>query len=119
MMYKQVIDRSGLFEKTISFQYPDNALGFLKTPDCPDIDVLFLDINMPRLNGFEFLDRAVTEVGPTFTKIVIVMLTTSLNPKDQEHAASFKIVKGFLNTPLKIEDLERVATLLSDAKPVS
>ena len=114
LIYKRVIDRSGLVEKTMSFQYPDKALEFLKTPHCPDIDVLFLDINMPRLNGFEFLDRAVVEVGPRFTKIAVVMLTTSLDPKDQERAASFKIVKGFLNKPLKIEDLERVAKLLVD-----
>ncbi|WP_157044668.1 response regulator [Roseobacter sp. GAI101] len=116
MMYKRVIDRSGLVRKIISFQYPDKALEFLKAPDCGEIDVLLLDINMPRLNGFEFLERAVAEVGPAFAKVVVVMLTTSLDPKDKERADSFSIVKAFLNKPLTAADLEYISSLLLDPK---
>tara|TARA_R110000850_G_scaffold17028_6_gene52668 strand:+ start:1380 stop:1799 length:420 start_codon:yes stop_codon:yes gene_type:complete len=116
MMYKRVINRSGLVGKIIPFQYPDEALAYLKTPDCDEIDVLLLDINMPRLTGFEFLERAIAEVGPAFAKVVVVMLTTSLDPSDKKRAASFSIVKAFHNKPITVEDLVHISSLPSEPK---
>ncbi len=114
-MYKRIIDRSGLVEKTLSFSAADHALTYLQeNPDQP-IDLILLDINMPRMNGFEFLDIATRELGPKFAKVCIVMLTTSLDPNDRERAASFEIVRDFLNKPLTLDDLRRLATLIAEA----
>lgn len=114
MIYKRVIKRSGAIEKTISFCYPDEALAYLKTPDREEIDVIFLDINMPRLSGFEFLDQALAGIGPDFAKIPVVMLTTSLAPEEKIRASSYEVVKGFLTKPLTVDDVEHVVSLLSD-----
>ena len=117
-MYQRVINRSGIVGNLISFQYADEALTYLKQEDREEIDVIFLDINMPRMNGFEFLEAATAELGPAFAKAVIVMLTTSLNPKDYERAQEFEVVRDFINKPLTIEHLKDIVQLVQGHAPL-
>lgn len=112
VLYKELIERSGMVDKLVQYYYPDEALEFLKQPDRDNIDVLFLDINMPRMNGFEFLEEASQQLGPDFAKIVIIMLTTSLDPRDQQKAKEFEIVKDYVNKPLTVDGLKQVISLL-------
>jgi len=72
-------------------------------------DVIFLDVNMPLMDGFEFLQAAADEFGPAFNKRVVVMLTSSLNPRDRERAESFAAVQAFLPKPITVEDAQDVA----------
>lgn len=93
MLYRRTINKSGLIDNVHSFQYAEEALDYLKSTDRPPINVIFLDINMPRMNGFEFLDRALETLGPDFVGAVVVMLTTSLDTHNKENAASYDIIK--------------------------
>lgn len=81
---------------------PDQSIEF------PLPDIIFLDINMPRMNGFEFLEEYMLLDERFRSGIVITMLTTSLNPHDQERAIRSGIVSEFLNKPLTIETLEEI-----------
>lgn len=110
--YQRILNKSGLVEEVITFTYADDALAYLKRHPELVIDVIFLDINMPRMDGFEFLAAASGELGVGFAKVVVAMLTTSLNPGDQKRAEGFEVVKDFINKPLTVEHVERVAALL-------
>ncbi|MEM0942529.1 MAG: response regulator [Pseudomonadota bacterium] len=112
MLYGRVIERSGLVGETHSFALAEDALDFLRRPDRPQIDAILLDINMPRMTGFDFLDTAVAEFGSSFARVVVVMLTTSMAPQDRERAGRYQAVKDFLNKPLTIEQLRHISGLL-------
>ncbi|MBN4047050.1 response regulator [bacterium AH-315-P13] len=63
-------------------------------------DLIFLDINMPILNGWEFLNEYKKLEIAHKEDIVIMMLTSSINPDDKKKAEAIKEVKGFLGKPL-------------------
>jgi CheY-like chemotaxis protein len=61
--------------------------------------VVFLDINMPRMDGFEFLDsfKKLREESEGYNAVVFLMVTSSDNIKDKEHADQYDFVKGYIN----------------------
>lgn len=108
-LYQRVIARSGLVGEVLSYLYADTALAYLQSPGRKAVDVILLDINMPRMNGFEFLDAAVHSLGPSFARVVVVMLTTSLDPRDRDRAAAYPVVRRFIPKPLTVEHLHQIA----------
>lgn len=111
-LYKRIMKRSGIVDNVISFQLAEEALAYLESDECGHIDAILLDINMPRMNGFEFLEKASNELGIRHFNCVVIMLTTSLAPADKARAKEFEVVKAYLNKPLSIEHLELIARLL-------
>lgn len=74
-------------------------------------DLIFLDINMPVMNGFEFLEAYEKQFGDNQqAKALIVMLTTSLHPTDLERAKNFESVSDYVYKPLMEEKLEEILT---------
>lgn len=68
--------------------------------DCPKPEIIFLDINMPAINGWEFLDRYEALPEAHKNSVIVIMLTTSFNPEDEWKARSIPSVKEFRNKPL-------------------
>jgi CheY-like chemotaxis protein len=78
------------------------ALEYFKTNEA-DKQIVFLDINMPEMNGFEFLDELIKNKNINKEGLSIYILTSSLNNKDREKARRYPILKGYLGKPLNIE----------------
>ncbi len=110
--YQRVLKNSDLVEEVLSFIFAEDALEFMVQNPDREISVIFLDINMPRMNGFEFLEAASKRLGDNFAKVVVAMLTTSLNPEDERRARSYSVVKDFITKPLSVAHVEYVAELL-------
>ena len=75
----------------------------------PIPDLIFLDINMPRMNGFEFLQHFETLDEALKSRMVIVMLSTSDLPSDMQKALKTKEVKEFITKPLDFEILNYIS----------
>lgn len=67
--------------------------------------LILLDINMPVMDGWEFVEAFSKLEENQKENIVIVMLTSSLNPDDKEKASHFSVISGFQNKPLTMERL--------------
>lgn len=83
------------------------ALRLLKEPDCIQPELIFLDLNMPKMNGWEFLDEY-KNLNIPGKKSMIYILTTSMNPDDKERALQRAEVAGFFIKPLTKEILESI-----------
>lgn len=96
---------AGVTVKT--FQVPEDALLFLQQEDFINFTpaVLLLDINMPTLSGWEFLERYERLPDNIKNRISVYMLSSSVDQKDRDKASGHKYVKGFLSKPLGRESI--------------
>ncbi len=76
--------------------------------DCPQPGIIFLDINMPGMSGWDFLVEYNELSKDIHDRAVVTILTTSLNPDDKERAASIPAVKDFVHKPLTSEAFWKV-----------
>ena len=98
--------RMGMEDRVKSFTNPELALDDLRFRDDPKVKTLILlDINMPEMSGFEFLEFMMLEDFPESNEVLLV--TSSESDADKTEAKKYeKYVKEFITKPLKIEHLE-------------
>ncbi|MTI21439.1 response regulator [Fulvivirga sp. RKSG066] len=70
-------------------------------------DIIFLDIDMPLMDGFQFLDEFGKLSEETRKKCSIVMLTSSINPQDVHKSKKYN-VKQYINKPLSQDNLAKL-----------
>ena len=110
-LYTRLIERSGLVGELHCFLMASDAINFLASPDRPAIDIVLLDINMPRMNGFEFLDHAVERFGPNFVQAAVIMLTTSMSDPDRKRAFTYEVVRNYIQKPLQLSHLQGMSQM--------
>lgn len=72
-------------------------------------DAILLDINMPGMNGHEFLSEFSKREFPT---CVVIMLTSSIQSRDKEQCRKYDFVKRYFDKPLGLDDLKELSELL-------
>ena len=101
---KKLLETNGFAEVVTAYDSAENALSFLKAASSMDIpEVIFLDINMPGMDGFQFLDAFENLDASIHQQCKIIMLSTSESFKDLNRANKNKFVRKFLNKPLTPE----------------
>jgi CheY-like chemotaxis protein len=73
-------------------------------------DLIFLDINMQGMNGWEFLEQYSLFTKEVQSHALIVMLTTSSNPADNKRAQSFDFISDYITKPLTQEIMIKIST---------
>ncbi len=115
--HKLIIERMDITKKTEIVQNGLEALEFLKKENQVIPELIFLDINMPKMNGWEFLEEYKNLPKNQKSRITIMMLTTSANPDDLKKAQEMEDVTGYQTKPLSPEMLNEILdTYFSDYK---
>jgi CheY-like chemotaxis protein len=103
---EHLIEELGLSGKITSSSNGKDALDYLNALGGEQPDVVFLDVRMPVMSGFEFLERYSRFLEDKPKKPKIYMLTSSSDPFDVEKATSNPLVKKYFSKPLSPEILE-------------
>ncbi len=105
--------RSNYFENVVVVTSAEEGLEYLKKAEngitiTPDI--IFLDINMPAMNGWDFLNTLKSCNCNIVNDLKIYMLTSSSREKDIREAKKHPTVNGFLTKPLTSDALKNLVT---------
>lgn len=107
-IHRRVLESSGMVDEIIIMDDAEEALNFLQENEVDSPHLICLDINMPRMDGWEFLDCYNQSPIAKNQKVVLGFLTTSMNPDDEKNALSKDNVRFFQSKPITIDFLKSV-----------
>jgi CheY-like chemotaxis protein len=117
LLYTRVIvEGSGVADQVVEFGLAAEALEFLRRPEGHGVDVILLDINMPEMNGFEFLDAYERLHASQQAHAVVVMLTSSPDPGDRARALAYACVRDYVVKPINLKAAQGLAEVVKRAK---
>jgi len=106
--FSEVIDIANNGEDAIAY-FDNLIIEIEKNNNITLPELMFLDLNMPILGGWEFLDIF---SQPKYTKLFqdlkVIVLSSTIDPKDIEKSKSYSMVLDFLSKPINKEMLESV-----------
>ncbi|HCN84872.1 MAG TPA: response regulator [Sphingobacteriaceae bacterium] len=111
MISSKILKSSHYAERVLIIPSPQKAIDFIRESvlfqtDIPE--VLFLDLRMPEMNGFDFLKELDIIEGFAYYGLEIYVLSSSLDPKDYHMIRQNKLISKFIGKPLTSEILESI-----------
>ncbi len=103
LINRRLLGKAGIGNHIEEYLSAQEALEKIKSLSKEGSLLIFLDINMPVLNGWEFLEEYKTLFSDRDDKIVI--LSSSIDFQDRQKALEYPIVSGFLEKPLSLEKI--------------
>ncbi|WP_164998703.1 response regulator [Flavobacterium sp. 140616W15] len=122
MLCKKVITKAEFSKEIITAQNGEEALSYfnsLKYNTKPtDLNtkkprLIFLDLNMPVMGGWEFLDHFSTPNYSDFNTTNIIILSSTIDPEDLEKAKNYPMILDFLSKPITLQMLEYIKNKMS------
>ncbi|WP_413998012.1 response regulator [Flavobacterium sp. W1B] len=110
---KKIIQKSQMFSEAVSFQNGKTAFDTLYNSTQNNEllpDFILLDINMPIMDGWEFMAK-MTEIKTAINKqILVYIVSSSIAQEDKKKAKNHPEILGYLSKPLSIDDLILIAS---------
>jgi len=114
LINQKMIEAAAIAENIYTHTGAKSAIEFLRNMEKLEVakevlpDIIFLDIDMPLMDGFQFLDEFEKLSTATKKMSKIVMLTSSINPQDFDRSKKYNNVKLYLNKPLSHESIQKI-----------
>jgi CheY-like chemotaxis protein len=110
---KRIIKAADITEKTLFFENGQAALDFFTAnKNNPTVlpELVLLDLNMPVLDGWQFLERFVTLVPHLDKKITVYIVSSSIDEADYRRAAAIEQVSDFMVKPVSVQQLKELVS---------
>ncbi|WP_419212932.1 response regulator [Maribacter sp. X9] len=108
---KRIMKEVDFSENILVFNNGQEALeGLTQISEAKELmpEVIFLDLNMPIMNGWEFLDEFLIVPNNNLKKTIIYIISSSVDPRDLERVKNYKQVNNYILKPITTADLETV-----------
>lgn len=104
-LHELFLEESGRTEEILVAKSVDEALDIIRkcVEEKSMPEIIFLDINLPARNGWEFIEEYESMINDRNLESLVVMLSTSENPKDLEKSKDYKLIKEYKIKPLSVE----------------
>ncbi len=115
----KILQASGLTDEVMVCSNGQEAIQLIEdamTRGSGFPDVIFLDINMPIMNGWEFLESFEKKAPSLKDSIPVYIVSSSANQDDKERAKEFENVTDYLIKPIMQDQFRHILTSLSDQK---
>lgn len=111
IVMKKIIAKSGLLSSITTFSNGKEAITALESEvknqnNIPDI--ILLDIEMPIMDGWDFMEELKKIEATIINKILIYISSSSIAIEDKEKAKNNKLIAGYMSKPIKLEDLASI-----------
>ncbi|WP_373520778.1 response regulator [Aquiflexum sp.] len=106
LINKRLLSKLGISPKIEEFLEAEKAIEKIRTLGSDQHTLIFLDINMPVMNGWDFLNQYLIEFKKRKDKIVV--LSSSIDFLDRQRAKEFDCVEGFIEKPLTPEKIKSI-----------
>ncbi|AWK07180.1 response regulator [Flavobacterium crocinum] len=112
MLCKKVISKSSFSHEVITAQNGEEALHHFNTLKYTNDknkrkpELIFLDLNMPIMGGWEFLDHFTSSDYKDFNSAPVIVLSSTIDPEDLAKAKKYPIIIDFLSKPITLPMLE-------------
>ena len=110
MLFKKVAQKASFTKEIINATNGEEALALINNITNEDIKphLLFLDLNMPVMGGWEFLDLFNNSNYYRSNNTKVIILTSTIDPEDIKKASTYNNVIEFLSKPITVEMLDHL-----------
>lgn len=114
MIFRDMVEECGTLIHLTTAESGKEALEMLRRPDTDQPDVIFLDLNMPGMDGKECLKEL--KQDPGLVTVPVIMYTTSSHSKDIEDTLQAGAI-GFVTKPSDVRELKKIVQTIAEHAP--
>jgi CheY-like chemotaxis protein len=111
-LVKKILEIKELADSVLMFSDGEEVYNYIKqNKGKPDLlpDIILLDINMPIMDGFLFMEEYIKLKHEINKDIAIYLVTSSIDPIDLKRSKKYTDIKDFITKPISVEVLEKIS----------